>query len=203
MSTILGIVATLMGILLYRLLLLQKSWKFMLSVTTGLSVTATLLYLFVVTGSSGYPLALFARVATGFVDGLELLPVVLLLTAISSVEGSEATCYAVVSSVTNFALAASQSMSVAVQELFHLSSKSFENVSTGSLTGMVLFVAFLPLLSILGVMHVPRDRAMFESWRKAKKMSRGFVLVGVVIMSVIYSLIVALVNFIVYQVVIG
>jgi hypothetical protein len=68
---------------------------------------------------------------------------------------------------------------------------------------MVLFLAFLPLLSILGVMHVPRDRAMFESWRKTKKMSRGFVLVGVVIMSVIYSLIVAPVHFIVYQVVIG
>lgn len=68
---------------------------------------------------------------------------------------------------------------------------------------MVLFLAFLPVLSILGVMHVPKDRAMLASWRETKKMSRGFVLVGVVIMSVIYSLIVALVNFIVYQVVIA
>lgn len=202
-STILGIGAMLLAILFYRLVLLQKPWKFMLSVTTGLSVATTLLYLFVVRGSSGYPLVLFAKMATGFVDGLELLPVVLLLNEISSVEGSEATCYAVVSSITNFALATSQSMSVAIQELFNVSSESFETGTTGSLTGMVLFLAFLPVLSIMGVMHVPKDRAMLASWRETKKMSRGFVLVGVVIMSVIYSLIVALVNFIVYQVVIA
>ena len=108
-STVLGIVAMLLGILFYRLVLSQKPWKFMLSVTTGLSAATTLLYLFVVTGTSGYPLALFAKMATGVVDGLELLPVVLLLTEISSVAGSEATCFAVVSSVTNFAVATSQS----------------------------------------------------------------------------------------------
>ena len=202
-TTILGIVGMLFGILQYRLFLLQKPWKFMLSVSAGLTVVSTLLYLFVVAGSGGLLLAIFAKMVTGFVNGLELLPVVLLLAELSSLKGSEATSFATVSSITNFALATSQSMGVVIEDWFNVSLDSLEDGTSGSLTGLVLVLAFLPLFSILGIMRLPANRATLESWRETKKTSRGFLLVGVVIMSVVYSLIVALVNFIVYQVVIS
>lgn len=199
-ATTMGVFSIFLGVLVYGKFWMKKSWKKMLAVTTGVNAMLTLLQLFLVKGFGGLAFAIAERMMTGFVDAHQLLPVLLMLAGLSAVNLSEATLFAMFATITNFAIATSESISVALQTAFNVSSETLDTLTPRKLTSYIVVLTFLPLFSLLGIMYVPVHNRKFASWSTTKKVCRGLLLIGAMTMSAVYAMVVILMNCIAYQV---
>jgi hypothetical protein len=68
-----------------------------------------------------------------------------------------------VATITNFAIATSESISIALQTAFNISSETLDNGTAGSWTGFVMAVALLPNIGLLGILYVPENRKKLVS----------------------------------------
>jgi MFS family permease len=199
LTVTLAIFCLFVGILVYKRYLMIRNWKEIFMATTAATAVLTLFQFMLANGSANLFLAIIYRMLSGLIDAFELVPVMLILVAIS-IKGSEATTFAMYSTIATFAMEIAKSISVSLQARFNITEETLADDSAGSTSGLVIVVAILPVLGLLGIRYMPTDKGVIESWKKTKKLTMGLILVGVIALSIFYALVVSLLSFVVYEV---
>jgi hypothetical protein len=150
-----AILCMFIGILVYKRYLINRNWKQVFVATTAAVAVLTLFQLMLVNGTANLFLVVFYRMLSGLVDVFELVLITLMLVVIS-IKGSEtSTSYAIHATIATFAMEIAKSISVSLQASFNISEDYSADDTAGSTSGLVIVVAFLPIIGLLDIRYIP------------------------------------------------
>lgn len=199
LTVTMGILLLFFGILVYKKFFMLRNWKHVYLATTVATAVLSLSQLLMANGVANLPVAIIHRMLSGFVEAFELVPVLLIIGAIS-LKGSEATTFAMFMSIGTFAMGVATSISVSLQGRFNISKETLSDGSAGSMPFLIVIVTALPIVGLLGIRFLPTDRAVINSWKDTKKLTMGLCLLSSIALSIFYALVVSLLSFVVYEV---
>jgi hypothetical protein len=189
-----------LGILMYKYYLIKYSWRFVYVVTTLLngffSILQVLLIVGITFGLSPFVFALGDDAFSEFIQGIQFLPTTIMMVHLCP-SGSEGASYAMFTTVHNSALALSGAISTLLLGIWDVSKTALED---NELTGMVNLTVLTTAMQVGGILFVgllPRTmEELFELREQNFGSSRvgGFIFLGITFASVLYSIIVGLLN---------
>ena len=191
-----------LGIMAYKKFFITWSWRSVYISTTLLngifSALQILLIKGITFGLSPFLFALGDDAFADFIGGIQFLPTTIMMVHLCPA-GSEGASYAMFTTMSNSAYTLASAFSTMLLSVWDVSKEAMER---GELTGMINLTALTTLIQVSGVLFVgllPRtkdDLANLHSDPLSGSKLGGFVFLSVTFASVLYSLVVGVLNII-------
>jgi hypothetical protein len=191
-----------LGVLAYKYYFIDWSWRSVYVITTMLngifSMLQVLLILGITFGLSNFLFALGDDAFAEFIQGIQFLPTTIMMVHLCPA-GSEGASYAMFTTVNNSALNLSVALSTHLLGIWDVSKQALMD---GQFQGMINLTVLTTAMQVSGILFVgllPKTKEdLFELKNKGFGSSRvgGVIFLGITICSILYAIIVGLMNII-------
>lgn len=126
-----------------------------------------------------------------FIDGVQLVPINLIMVALCPL-GGEATAFAFYNSIAHLAIFVSRSISKILERYFNVTEESLldPNSLGGPISSLTITAGLISLSGIFFLSLMPHSKEEVEEWIKTKSTRGGYFVVGMVCAGFIYAIVV-------------
>jgi hypothetical protein len=188
-----------LGIMAYKKFFIKWSWRSVYVSTTLLNGVFSALQILLIKGItfglSPFLFALGDDAFADFIGGIQFLPTTIMMVHLCPA-GSEGASYAMFTTMSNSAGSLASAFSTLLLSVWDVSKEAMER---GDLTGMINLTALTTLIQVSGVLFVgllPRTKEDLANLSVSGSRVGGFIFLFVTLSSVLYSLVVGVLNII-------
>jgi hypothetical protein len=180
------------GVITYKYAFIDWSWKSIYCSTTVMTFLGSLMRVLLIHGItfgvSDFFSAFFSEAWMAFIDGVQLVPVNLIIVA-SCPKGGEATAFALYTTIANFALFIAGSIGKLLLSAHNITELLLSD-QADAMAPMGKITWFAALLSFSGVFFLslmPHNKEQVDDWRKAKWVGGGYLVLGMAACGFFYT----------------
>jgi hypothetical protein len=181
------------GVIIFKYQFMDWSWKSIYCSTTVMTLLGSLMQILLINGitfgASDFFSAIFSQAWISFIEGVQLVPVNLIIIA-TCPKGGEATAFALYITVANFALFIAGSIGKLLLTAHSVTEQmlSDQEDAKGPMGKISWYAALLSFSGVFFLSLMPHSKEQVDDWKKKKWAGGGYIVLGMAACGFFYAI---------------